>query len=164
MSSSENQSTKSNALRAIFWGGLLAGILDLTAAIVTNRFRGIAPIRILQSIASGILGIESYQGGARTALMGTALHFVITFGAAAVYFAVSRKLKLLVDQAIVSGLIFGISVYWFMNLLVLPLSAFPHKITFRPALVVTGLIVHMLCVGLPIALSVRRFSRTSATR
>lgn len=164
MTSGENLPEKSNALRSILWGGLLAGALDLTAAIVTNQIRGIAPIRILQSIASGILGMESYQGGVRTAILGTALHFVITFGAAAVYYVAGRKLMFLVSRPIVSGLIFGIAVYWFMNLVVLPLSAFPHKIAFRPALVVTGLIVHMLCVGLPIALSVRRFSQTSATR
>ena len=163
MSSVDGQPKKSRASRAIFWGGLLAGVLDLTAAIVTNGFRGIAPIRILQSIASGLLGAESYRGGFRTALMGTALHFVITFGAATVYYVASRQFRFLVNQAVISGLIFGIAVYWFMNLVVLPLSAFPHKITFRPALLVTGLVVHMLCVGLPIALSVRRFSQTSAT-
>ncbi len=151
---------KSNAFRAILWGGLLAGVLDLTAAVVTNSFRGIAPIRILQSVASGLLGTQSYNGGLRTALLGTALHFVITFTAAATYYAASRKLTFLMRQAVVSGLIYGVAIYWFMNLIVLPLSAFPHKITFRAAIVVTGLIVHMLCVGLPIALAVRRFSTT----
>lgn len=155
-----NSLNRSNAFRAILWGGLLAGILDLSAAIVTNGFRGIAPIRILQSVASGLLGAESYKGGLRTALLGTALHFVITFTAAAIYYAVSRKLTFLVRRAVVSGLIYGIAVYWFMNLIVLPLSAVPFKITFQPAIVVTGLIVHMLCVGLPIALAVRRFSDT----
>ncbi len=162
MSLSEGSSRRPNALRAIVAGGLLAGVLDLTAAIVTNRFRGIAPVRILQSIATGILGAESYTGGFRTALLGTALHFVITFGAATVYYAASRWLRFLVNQAVISGLFFGIAVYWFMNLVVLPLSAFPHKITFRPALVITGLIVHMLCVGIPIALCVRRFSKTDS--
>ena len=152
---------RSHAFRAILWGGLLAGILDLSAAIVTNGFRGIVPIRILQSVASGLLGAESYKGGLRTALLGTALHFVITFTAAAIYYAVSRKLTFLVRGAVVSGLIYGIAIYWFMNLIVLPLSAVPFKITFQPAIVVTGLIVHMLCVGLPIALAVRRFSNTN---
>ena len=160
MSSAVHLPQKSTALRAIFWGGLIAGVLDITAAIVTNYYRGIAPIRILQSVASGILGLESYKGGLRTAVMGTALHFLITFTATAVYYAASRRLTVLVKHAIVSGLLFGIAVYWFMNLLVLPLSAFPHKIAFRPVVVVTGLIVHMLCVGLPMALAVRRFSGT----
>ena len=153
---------RSNAFRAILWGGLLAGVLDLTAAVVTNGFRGIAPIRILQSIASGLLGAESYKGGLRTAALGVALHFLITFTAAAIYYAASRKLTLLVRRVVVSGLLYGIAIYWFMNLIVLPLSAFPHKITFRPAIAVTGLVVHMLCVGLPIALAVRRFSVSSS--
>lgn len=161
MRAGENSTGRSGALRAILCGGLLAGILDITAAIVTNRLlRGTAPIRILQSVASGLLGTDSYKGGMRTALLGTALHFVITFTAAAVYYAASRRLNFLVQRPIVWGSLFGIAVYWFMNLVVLPLSAFPHKITFAPTNLAIGLVVHILCVGLPIALSVRRFGNT----
>jgi uncharacterized membrane protein YagU involved in acid resistance len=150
---------RSKAYRTILWGGLIAGVLDLTAALVTNGLRGIAPLRILQSIASGLLGSNSYRGGFSTAALGVGLHFIIATGAAAVYYAASRKLRFLVGQAIISGLLYGIAVYLFMNLVVLPLSAFPHRISFRPALLVTGLIVHMLCVGIPIALVVRHYSK-----
>ena len=160
MNSSIHQTNRSSPIRAIVAGGLLAGVMDLTAAIVTNRFRGIAPLRILQSIASGLLGTQSYQGGWRTALLGTFLHFVITFTATAVYFLASRRIGWLLRHPFLSGAIYGVAIYWFMNLVVLPLSAFPHRVAFRPALVVTGLVVHILCVGLPIALIVRRYSRS----
>jgi len=40
----------------ILWAGLIAGILDITAAIVTNAFRGIGSIRIPQSVGIGLLG------------------------------------------------------------------------------------------------------------
>jgi hypothetical protein len=147
------------AKRTILWGGLSVGVLDITAAFVTNGLRGISPIRILQSIASGLLGVDSYKGGFTTAALGLFLHFTIATGAATVYYLVSRKLKFLAEQAIVCGLLYGVAVYWFMNLIVLPLSAFPHKISYALGKVVTGLIVHMLCVGLPISLTVRRFSK-----
>ncbi len=137
----------------------IAGVLDITAAVVTTLLRGGRPLRMLQSIASGVLGPGSYQGGFKTAALGVFLHFVIAFGATVVFYVASRKLTFLVRQAIVSGLLYGIGVYFFMNLVVLPLSAVPFKVSFRPSLLVTGLIVHMLCVGLPIALVVRRFSR-----
>jgi uncharacterized membrane protein YagU involved in acid resistance len=120
----------------------------------------VSPLRILQSIASGLLGAASYEGGLGTAALGLALHFVIALGAAFVYYAASRKLKFMVRRAvIVCGLLYGIAVYLFMNSVVLPLSAFPHKIWPRPDVVLTGLVVHMLCVGLPIALTVRRYSK-----
>ncbi len=150
---------KSKAYRAILWGGLIAGVLDITAAFVTNGLRGISPIRILQSIASGLLGMGSYKGGFVTAVLGLFLHFIIAAGAAAVYYLLSRKLRFLVERAIVCGPVYGVAVYLFMNLIVLPLSAFPHKISYPLVKVVTGLIVHMLCVGLPISLTVRRIAR-----
>jgi uncharacterized membrane protein YagU involved in acid resistance len=150
---------RSRAYRAILWGGLIAGTLDLTAAFVTNGWRGLGPLRILQSIASGLLGADAFKGGFAIALLGVLLHFLIAFIAAAVYYVLSRKFKFLVQQAALSGLLYGIAVYWFMNLVVLPLSFVPFKISQRPALLITGLIVHMLCVGLPIALTVRRYSK-----
>lgn len=144
------------AYRAIISGGLLAGVLDITAAFVTNGLRGVSPFRILQSITSGLLGMASYKGGFATAALGLFLHFTIATGAAAVYYFTSRKLKFLVERATVCGAVYGLAVYWFMNMLVLPLSAFPHKISYTLVSVVTGLLVHMLCVGLPISLTVRR--------
>jgi hypothetical protein len=148
----------SKPFKTILLAGLVAGVLDLTAAVVTTILRGRPPTRMLQSIASGVLGLDSYNGGLKTAALGVVLHFVIATGAAAVFYAASRKLTFLVRQAIVSGVFYGIVVYFFMNLVVLPLSAFPHKVTFPLSSLVIGLGVHMLCVGLPIALVVRRYS------
>ena len=145
--------------QGIVWGGLAAGVLDLTAALVTNGLRGVTPVRLLHAIASGVLGADAYRGGARSAALGVALHFVIAFGAAVVFYAASRKIRFLVRRPVVSGLLYGVAVYLFMNLVVLPLSSIPFKVSYAPAVLATGLVVHMLCVGLPIALAVRRFSK-----
>jgi hypothetical protein len=158
MKSVFDSSQQSNAFRAIIFGGLLSGILDLTAACVTNYW--ISPVRIFQSIASGLLGPESYNGGVWTAVTGIFLHFVIAFGATTVFYLASRTIKFLIDQAVISGLLYGAMVYWFMELVVLPLSAFTGKNRFAPAAIIKGLIIHTLCVGLPIALVVRRYSKT----
>jgi hypothetical protein len=154
-SAGEVPGRKSAAGRAIVWGGLLVGVLDLTAALVTNGLRGIAPVRILQSITSGVLGAASYQGGAATAAAGVALHFVIAFGAAAVFYAASRRLRFLVRRPFIAGPLYGVAVYFFMNLVLLPLSAFPHRFAPTAGSLATGLAVHVLCVGLPIALAAR---------
>jgi len=149
---------RSKAYKTILMAGLIAGVLDITAAIVTTLLRGRPPLRMLQSIASGVLGLDSYNGGLKTSALGLVLHFVIATGWAAVFYVASRKLTFLVRQAIVSGLLYGIVVYFFMQLVVLPLSAFPHKVTFNLSGLLIGLGVHMLCVGLPISLTVRRYS------
>jgi hypothetical protein len=135
---------------------LLAGTLDLTYALIVYGLLGAKPIRILQGIASGLLGASSFQGGWETAALGTALHFLIALGAAAVYYALSRKIVLLTKHPIVSGLSYGVAVYLFMNFIVLPLSAV-HRGHFTVTSVVIALIPLMLCVGLPIALIVHRY-------
>jgi len=143
------------ALPAIVVGGLIAGVLDLSYAIVVYSPK--APILIPQTIASGVLGAKSHSGGAQTAALGVLLHFLIVFGAATVYYLASRKLPFLVHRAVVFGLIYGALVYLFMHLVVLPLSAVPkgHIPLF---LKTCEFIEHWFFVGLPISLSVRRYS------
>lgn len=149
--------TRSNdAAKAILFGGLLAGIFDIAAAFVIFGRRGATPLEVLQSVATGLLGRDAYTGGWRTGLLGGALHFLIATGAAAVFVAASRALGILMQRPVISGLLYGIAVYLFMNLVVLPLSAVRR----RPfALDITLIIVHMLCVGLPIALVTSRYTR-----
>jgi hypothetical protein len=147
------------AIRAILAGGLACGILDITAAFVTWGVRGVGPIRILHSVASGLLGRDAaVAGGLATAALGLFLHFVIAFGAATTYYLASRKLDFLRRSPFVNGPLYGIAVWLFMNFVVLPLSAVGMP-KFEPLGVVVGLIVHMLCVGTPIALAVNRFAR-----
>jgi len=148
----------SKPYKVILLAGLIAGVLDIVAAAITTVLRGRPPMRMLQSIASGVLGLNSYNGGLKTAALGLLFHFIIATGWAAVFYLASRKLTFLVRQPIVSGLLYGIAVYCFMNLVVLPLSAFPHQLSFPLSSVIIGVSVLMLCLGLPIALIVRRYS------
>ena len=147
------------AFLAIFWGGLACGILDISQACIASwAFRGTRPAVVFQSVASGLLGRKSYQGGLSTVFLGAALHFFIAFVAAAVYYLASRKLTFLTKHFIISGLIYGEMVFVFMNFVVLPLSAIHRVPPFTPALIITGPIGHLFLVGLPIALAVRRYS------
>jgi hypothetical protein len=109
----------------------------------------------LQSIASGLLGSQAFKGGAGGAALGAVLHFVIAFGAAAVYYVASRKIALMRRKPYLSGVLYGIAVYLFMNFVVLPLSATAGA-RYSTATVINGLLAHMLLIGLPIALAVRR--------
>lgn len=154
-----------NAGRAIFWGGLWCGVLDITSAIVAWGIAfNVSPMRIFRSVAGGLLGREqAAQGGVGVAALGLACHFLIAFGAASVYWAASRKIRFLIEHPFVAGLIYGELVFLFMHLAVLPLSALhtpPLEWTsFRPwPALVTGVIGHPFVVGLPIALAARMYS------
>jgi len=148
----------SKAFLAIFWGGLACGVLDITQAWVAWGIRGVAPVRILQSIASGLLGPKAFQGGAGIAALGLFLHFFIAFTAAAIYYAASRNIAFMTQRAVLSGMLYGEMVFLFMNYVVLPLSAIHRFPTYTMPLIITGPIGHLFLVGLPIALAVRKFS------
>jgi hypothetical protein len=154
----------STARRAIGWAGLLAGFLDITAAAVLFGLKGKSPVYLLQAIAGGLLGMSSFQGGLATAALGAFFHFLIAFTAAAVFYAASRKLTFLVKHSVPFGLLYGAMVYSFMNLVVLPLSAYHATFTLRPiAVFARDLAIVMIMVGLPIALVVRKYSNPGSS-
>ena len=129
------------------WGGLAAGVGDSVLALVLYP---VSLVRIYQSVAAGLLGRDSFQGGLATAALGMFLHFFIATTAALVYVALSSRLKLLLKQPVPCGLAFGIAVYFFMGFVVVPLSrARAGGFAWAP------MIGHALLVGLPIALIAR---------
>jgi hypothetical protein len=141
--------------------GLIAGVLDITAAFVVYGRLGATPAGILRSVARGLIGARAASGGLATAALGLALHFVIACGAAAVYYAASRRWSGLNRRPVVSGLAYGVVVWLVMNYVVVPLSAIGRWPTLTPlAAIIIG--VHMVCVGLPIALVVSRGARAGA--
>jgi uncharacterized membrane protein YagU involved in acid resistance len=141
------------SLEVISIAGLLSGVLDLTAtSTLVRRTQGIPLKRLLQRIASGALGPSAFEGGKKTATAGLFFHFLISFTAAFVYYACSRKLAILIDHPLLSGVLYGAAVHLVMNRIVLPLSA--AAIPFSVKAFLTQLVIHILFVGLPIALVV----------
>ena len=145
------------SLEVISLAGLLSGVLDLTATSTLVRTQGIPFERLLQRIASGAFGPSAFQGGKKTATAGLFFHFLIAFTAAFVYYACSRKLAILIDRPLLSGVLFGAAVHLLMNRIVIPLSA--AAIPFSAKAFLTQLVIHILFVGLPIALVVSHLSR-----
>ncbi len=150
-----------SALRAIFWAGLIAGALDLAyvVAFYAIKFPAVGAARVVQEIAAGAVGREAAaQGGAATVALGVVLHFVIATGAAAVFYAASRRWRALVAYPWTSGIGYGAVVWLGMTLVVLPLSATPPRTLFSPVWPWI-LLAHVTCVGPPIAWAVRRWGR-----
>ena len=143
-------------LRAIAITGLIVGAMDITSAFIIAISRGSTATRLLQFVASGLIGAKAFQGGMATAALGLALHFLIAFGLVSVFYLASRRLPLLLRWPVPSGIVYGLAVFAFMNLVVLPLSAARPRHSLTGDLIQIG--IHMFVIGLPTALLIRRFS------
>lgn len=153
-SSAESSVKKPNILLPILVGGLIAGTTDLTAAFIIWGWT------VPRAIASGLIGPTALQGGVAIWTLGVVLHFFIALSAAAIYYFASCKLIFLRQNPLVCGLFYGIAVFLVMNLVVKQLSASPYKGgPFTLSALIQGLLVHMFCIGLPIAYSIRKFSK-----
>ena len=146
------------ALRTIVTAGLVAGALDITYAFILWGSQGVTPLRIGRSIAAGLLGIEAARaGGAALGMFGLLLHFTMATIIASIYYGVARNVRLLVDKAVPCGIAYGLVTYGVMNYVVMPLSAIHSIGDSGPAYVrITGVLVHMFLIGLPIALITRK--------
>jgi hypothetical protein len=163
MTSTATTAKKSSAAQTIIIAGLLCGVLDITAAFITWGIKGVKPCRILQAVASGWLGTKSFDGGMGTAALGLGFHFLIALSAATVFYAVSRKLRFMISQPIISGVLYGVAVYVFMYWVVTPLSNIRRR-PFSLSGTIIAVVTHVVCVGLPISLVVRRYSRQESPR
>ena len=148
---------ESRAVPAIFFAGLACGVLDISAAFLTWALQGVGPGRILRGIASALIGPQAFQGRGATAALGLALHFLIAFSAAAVFYVASRRIPFMTARPILAGVLYGVCVYFVMYWIVMPLSKLHPNHTLKPSII--AIVTHIVCVGLPIALVVRRFSR-----
>src|SRR4029077_12141515 len=96
---------KKSALLAIGVGGLIAGALDITQAMIL--FGKKVPLLI----AAGLLGERAFRGGgAGTYALGLFLHFFIAMSVATIYYVASRRLKFLAEHWLICGLFYGAAV------------------------------------------------------
>jgi len=143
--------------RAIVFGGLTVGTLDLIDAFVFFGLRsGAQPVAILHSIAAGFVGRDAARaGGTQTAILGLFSHYLVATCIVTVYVLASRALPVLRQQWIGCGIAFGVVAYFVMTWFVVPMSnAGNHQITFAlPAtpIMINGILIHMFGVGLPAA-------------
>lgn len=143
------------ALKTIVCGGLTVGFLDGVAASLNGVFKGISPAIVWQYVASGLLGKISYSYGWKSVAFGLLIHFCIAFSVTIIYYAASRQFPMLVRKAVLFGALYGTAVYFVMAYIVTPLSA-AAKIPFSFSSMIIGWLIHILCVGLPIALITQR--------
>ena len=141
-------------------GGLVAGTLDIAYACLFWAVKSGAPARrILQSVAAGLLGPASFQGGRATAALGLGLHFFIALSMSLAYFLAARRWPWLGRRPVVYGAAYGLVLYVVMNYVVVPLSA-AGRGSRDPLWIVLSIVAHMVLVGIPIAACTGRALRS----
>jgi hypothetical protein len=135
---------------------LVVGILDISDAFIFYSLRGVTPTRILQGIASGVLGRAAFTMGHRSALLGLFFHFFIAFSATTVFLLAAYKLPLS-RHPWLYGTLFGIALYIVMNDIVLPLSRIGLRPTPPLVPLINGVAALVFCIGIPLAFIARRY-------
>jgi hypothetical protein len=152
--------------RPIIVGSIAVAVLDILEPIIFFGFRGVPSIRILQGVASGLLGRDdAYGGGTESALLGAALHVFIATVVVVVYWRASRPLPMLTRRPLVCGVLYGLGVYAVMSFVVIPMSAIGGgvRLPALPALL-NGIFAHITCVGPPAAFAARAAASTERAR
>ena len=148
-------------LRAVLLAGMLAGTLDITAAVMQTLLRGGNPVKMFQFIASGVFGTDAFSGGGLYALYGLLFHFVIAFAWTLLFFTVFGTVKRLSQHRLLTGVVYGILVWSIMNLVVLPLSNTP-PLPLKWASALSGMTILIVALGIPLSfLSTRYYFRKS---
>lgn len=154
-------------LKPILYAGALVGVLDITAACINAYVAaGFTPMHVLQSVAGGLLGRGSYNGGLATATLGLLMHFTMALTVATIFYVLSRRFPLpkKLSGVVAVGLLYGAAVFVVNNFGTAPFMSWVRRlylhtpVRFQPPMGWVQAIIHMLCVGLPIALVIRRYS------
>ncbi len=111
------------AWKQVMLGGLLVAIGDIVFA-TTRWFSWDAYglQRVFQSIAVGVLGTASFDGGVSSALLGAVLHLFMATMFVAAYALVARRFPAILRRLFTFGVAYGVVMYVIMNFIVMPLS------------------------------------------
>lgn len=143
------------AASTIALAGIAAGSFDLAFNIYKSIAAKAPLLRPWKGVAAALLGKAAIiRGGDGMAFVGVALHFVITIGAAAVYYFVAARQGWLVRHSWLSGVVFGLLFFLAMNYVIVPLSVIGCPIYVGWETIALALVGHIVLIGLPISLIV----------
>jgi hypothetical protein len=139
-----------NLIKAILSAGLVAGTLDISAATIQTLLNGGDPLKMLQFVASGVFGKEAFSGGLPYSILGLIFHYIIAFIWTVIFFLVFPRIKLLSKSRLLTGLGYGLFVWFIMNRVVLPLSNIsPRPFNLNQAII--GMTILIIAIGLPLS-------------
>lgn len=139
-------------VRQAIVAGIAAGILIEAYLLATARAN---PMQAWQWIASAAVGDVAFTSPSY-AWLGLAVHFVVSVGWAGGYAYLAQDRPYMNARWLISGLVYGLLVYVFMDLILLGARKLvpPTPLEFLNALV-----AHCVFFGLPLAFVVARMDR-----
>lgn len=148
----------SPAAKTIFWATFVAGTLDILTALTLYGFvfSRVGAQRILQSIASTLLGKAAFQGGVGASLLGLGIHYCIALTFVTLYFFSYPLFPFLKKNRVVSGLLFGLFVWMVMNMAVLPLIGYARFPSHWDS-ILKGALILLFAIGLPTSFLISRY-------
>jgi hypothetical protein len=137
---------RSLAWPQVLLGGLLIAAGDIAFAIsIWFKWDLTGLQRVFQSIAVGVLGRASFEGGVDSALLGAVLHVFIATMFVVTAVLVGRRVPRILQQPQAWGPAYGVLLYVIMNFVVMPLSRVGATPSFsRPWPIVLSILVHMV--------------------
>lgn len=156
-----SSTTNNSLLRLTLIGGLISSFLHLVIqqGIVFGLILKTPIISQLQFVASGAMGDAAFTGGLATALLGLVLDFIMITVMAGVFIFSVDRIPLLRRNVILGSILYGFGVFIVMNFIVLPLSAAPALPAPPLWLLIELILQHILLIGLPLGILVRRNTR-----
>ena len=157
--------TAASPQRSIDWkqavyGGLLIALGDaLFATAVWFEWTANGVTRMFQSIAVGVLGKASYEGGTAAALLGAGLHVAMAIAFVLICIALSFRFRLLVEKPVAAGLLYGVGLYVVMNFVVMPLSRVDASPSFKHLETMAMSVLAHMAFGVVCTLFARRARR-----
>jgi uncharacterized membrane protein YagU involved in acid resistance len=142
----------SSVFVAVLLGGLIAGTIDIGAAALINSA---SPYVIMQAIAGGVLGKDSFHEGLPAAALGVFAQWLMSLLIAWIFVFSTRWLPGLKRWWLPAGLAYGIPVFFVMNYVVVPLSALKHTPHFTATRFAENMLAMML-FGVIVAFFTRR--------
>ncbi len=143
--------------RALLVAWLAAGTLDIGVALTYYPLAaGADPIRILQGIASGLLGGRAFEGGIATAALGLLCHYGIALIWTLFFFLIYPRIRVLSRSRVLTAILYGTFVSAAMRFVVLPLSNVRPRPFALPAFAVDTVIL-WITIGAPLAIVAGRY-------
>ena len=130
----------------VLYGGLIIAIGDVIfATTLWFSWSGAGLARLFQTIAVGVLGKDSYQGGVSAALLGATLHLFMATMFVVACTLVGRRAPSLLRRPFVYGPAYGVLLYVVMNFVVMPLSRVGATPSFKHVdWIAASIVAHML--------------------
>ncbi len=141
------------AVFAILCGGGASAVLFMLYMVIYSGVRGVPAYRILQAVASGVLGGAAFEAGAWSVLLGVLLHLLLVLAVAAAFYGAGALLRPLRRWPLLWGPLYGFGLYLLMYRVVLPYSAYPFPVAILPWSYFWANVTAHMGLGLLIALA-----------